>query len=122
MSKTCSALDHVRVGWSDVGGAYKLETAGKDGRGEDVSQRQTLTDKEGVQAQVALNDTDDLEGGSLGSVDVLLVVCVTADQRAEPAAEVREDLSVAERHPPQDRGVVLLGLSEESGLLVLGSD
>jgi hypothetical protein len=35
---------------------------------------------------------------------------------------VGKDLHVEERHPLEDSGVVLLGLAEESGLLVLGGD
>ena len=53
---------------------------------------------------------------------VLLVEGVAANERTEPAAEVREELGVGEGHPAEDGGVVLLGLAEEGGLLVLGGD
>ena len=130
LSKTCNGLDlatHIPQGLAEpVGGegrgAYKLEATGEDGGREDVGKRQTLTDKESVEGQVALDDTDGLESRRLRGVDVLLVVGVTADQRAEPVAEREEDLGVGVRHPLEDRGVVLPGLSEEGGLLVLGGD
>lgn len=101
---------------------YKHVSAGNDGGGEDVSKRETLSDEEGVVLEVGLENSDGLEGLLLGSVDVLLVVGVTSDQGAEPGTEVGKNLSVGEGHPLQDGSVVLLGLSEKGGLLVLGGD
>ncbi|THZ80313.1 hypothetical protein D6C84_07549 [Aureobasidium pullulans] len=99
-----------------------LEAAGDDAGSEDVGKSEALTNEVGVDEEVVLKGTDSLGGGLLGGVDGLLVVGVTADQRAEPATEGGEDLSVGKGHPSEDGGVVLLGLAEESGLLVLGGD
>ncbi|TIA29845.1 hypothetical protein D6C78_09973 [Aureobasidium pullulans] len=99
-----------------------LEAAGDDAGSEDVGKSEALTNEVGVDEEVVLKGTDSLGGGLLGGVDGLLVVGVTADQRAEPATEGGEDLSVGKGHPSEDGGVVLLGLAEEGGLLVLGSD
>jgi hypothetical protein len=67
------------------------------------------------------------DGGVLGSsiqrvLDVLLVVGVLSDQWAESTTELGKQLSVGEREPSEDGSVVLLGLAEEGGLLVLRSD
>ena len=99
-----------------------LEATGDDAGSEDVGKSEALTNEVGVDEEVVLEGTDGLGGGLLGILDGLLVVGVTANQRAEPATESGEDLSVGEGHPSEDGGVVLLGLAEESGLLVLGGD
>ncbi|THZ99421.1 hypothetical protein D6C82_05163 [Aureobasidium pullulans] len=99
-----------------------LEATGDDAGSEDVGKSEALTNEVGVDEEVVLKGTDSLGGGLLGGVDGLLVVGVTTDQRAEPATEGGENLSVGKGHPSEDGGVVLLGLAEESGLLVLGGD
>jgi hypothetical protein len=99
-----------------------LEATGDDAGGEDVGKSEALTNEVGVGEEVVLEGTDGLGGGLLGILDGLFVVGVTANQRAEPATEGGEDLSVGKGHPSEDGSVVLLGLAEESGLLVLGGD
>jgi hypothetical protein len=99
-----------------------LEATGNDAGGEKVGKSQTLANEVGVGKEVLLDDVDGLEGGLGGVVDVLLVVGGTADDGAEPAAERSEDLGVGKGHPAEDGGVVLLGLAEQAGLLVLGGD
>lgn len=99
-----------------------MESAGKDGGGEQISKSKSLADKEGLAQEVLFQNTDNLKGRSLGGINGLLVVCSSTDQRTEPATEVGEDLRVGERHPLQDLSIVLLGLSEKSGLLVLGGN
>lgn len=116
----------------------ELETAGNDTDGEEVSQRDTLADEVGVVLEVLLNGGDSLGSGLGGVVDGLLVVGVTADQRAVPLAQGGKDLGltmfwlvkklnrgwriyayVEVAGPLQDRGIVLLGLTQQCGLLVL---
>lgn len=99
-----------------------LEAAGNDAGGEQVGESQALTNEVCVCHEVLLKDVDGLESGLLRILDVLLVVGVAAKNGAEPATEGAEDLSVGEGHPSQDGGVVLLGLSEQAGLLVLRGD
>lgn len=96
-----------------------LEAAGEDAGSEDIGKSQTLADEIGVCKKVLLEDLDGLEGGSSRVINVLLVVGVAAENGAEPATERGEDLGVGEGHPSQDGGVVLLGLSQKCGLLVL---
>ena len=100
----------------------ELEAAGDDAGGEEIGEGEALADEVGVDEEVVLEDLDGGLGGLDGLVDALLVVGVTADQRTERGAKDREDLGVGEGHPAEDAGVVLLGLAEESGLLVLGGD
>lgn len=100
----------------------ELEATGDEASSEEISKSETLADEVGVDEEVVLEGLDGLVGGLLAVLDALLVVGVTADERTEPATESGEDLSVGVRHPPQNGGVVLLGLAEEGGLLVLGSD
>lgn len=100
----------------------ELETAGDEAGSEDIGEGEALADEVGVDEEVVLEGLDGLEGGLLAVLDVLLVVRVTADEGAEPSTESGEDLGVGVGHPSQDGGVVLLGLAEESGLLVLGGD
>lgn len=116
----------------------ELETAGDDADGEEVSQRDTLANEVGVVLEVLLNGSDSLGGGLGGVVNGLLVVGVTADQRAVPLAQGGEDLGlimfwlaskqggtrrtcpyVEVARPLQDGGIVLLGLAQQCGLLVL---
>jgi hypothetical protein len=98
------------------------EGAGEEGGSEDISQSDALTNKEGVGGEVSLKRSDGLQG-SLGSlVDGLLVVAIESEEGTVPGTELGEDLSVGEGQPAEDGSVVLLGLAEESGLLVLGGD
>ena len=69
-----------------------------------------------------LDDVNCLEGGLLCLFNVLLVIRDVADERAAPGAELGKDLGINKRQPFQDRSVVLLGLAEQGGLFVLGSD
>lgn len=105
-----------------LGVPEELETAGEDAGGKDIGEGDALADEVGVDKEVVLEDLDIGSGGLEVVVDALLVVGVTADQRAEGATESGEDLGVGEGHPAEDAGVVLLGLTEKGGLLVLGGD
>lgn len=100
----------------------ELETTGDDTSSKQIGKSDTLTGEVGVVQEVLLNDGDALGSGLDGVIDVLLVVWVTAHERTEPTTEGCENLRVEERHPLQDRSIVLLGLTEEGGLLVLGGD
>lgn len=133
----------VGVLGAPLGVEEELEATGDDASGEEVGQGDALANEVGVVLEVLLNGSKGLRG-SLGSVvDGLLVVGVTADQRAVPLAHVGEDLGlyhfkvselndfeersdiethVEVAHPLQNGGVVLLGLAEQSGLLILGLD
>jgi hypothetical protein len=73
----------------------ELEPAGDGADGEQVRQRDALANEVGVVLEVLLNGSDSL-GGLLGSViDGLLVVWITADQRAVPFAQGGEDLGLS---------------------------
>jgi hypothetical protein len=99
-----------------------LEAASGDANSEEISKGDALANEEGVADEMLLNNGESLQG-SLGSiVDVLLVVGSVALEGTEPSDEAGKDLRVEEGHPLQDRSIVLLGLAEESGLLVLGGD
>jgi hypothetical protein len=99
-----------------------LETTGDQASTEQVGEGDAVTDEVGVAEEVLLNNGDGAKGLLGGVIDCLLVVRVLAEEGSEPATERREDLGVEEGHPLQDGGVVLLGLAEEGGLLVLGGD
>jgi hypothetical protein len=71
---------------------------------------------------VGLKDGKGLDGALGSLVDGLLVVSVETHQGAVPGTELGEKLSVGERQPAEDGSIVLLGLAEQSGLLVLGGD
>lgn len=98
------------------------ESTGKEGGSEDIGQGDTLTNKVGVGNEVGLEGRDGLEGSLGGLIDSLLVVVTETQQRAVPGTEQGKDLSVHEGHPAEDGSVVLLGLAEKGGLLVLGGD
>lgn len=118
-----------------------LEAAVQESSAEQIGKSDAFANEEGVVQEMLLDSSDGL-GGTLGAVlNNLLVVGLTANKRAEPVAEGVEDLGVEVRHPLQDGGVaklvsvhlssvefrvaqyiLLLGLAEESGLLVLGGD
>lgn len=112
----------VGVAAAPLGVPEELEAAGDDAGGEDVGKGDTLADEVGVDEEVVLEDLDVGGGGLEVVIDVLLVVGVTTDQRAERATESGEDLGVGKGHPAEDAGVVLLGLAKKGGLLVLGGD
>jgi hypothetical protein len=98
------------------------EGAGEESGSEDIGQSDTLTNKVGVGGEVLLKGSDGLQG-SLGSlIDGLLVVGLESEERTVPGTELGEDLRVGEGQPAEDRSIVLLGLAEEGGLLVLGGD
>lgn len=98
------------------------ESTGKEGGSEDIGKGDTLTNKVGVGSEVSLEGRDDLEGALGGLIDSLLVVTIKTQQRAVPGTELRQNLSVHEGHPAKDGSVVLLGLAEKGGLLILGGD
>jgi hypothetical protein len=99
-----------------------LEATDGDGNREEIGKSDTLADKEGVVEEVLLDNGEVLLGSLDGIVDVLLVVRRLALEGAEPSNEVGKDLRVEEGHPLQDGSIVLLGLAEKSGLLVLRGD
>lgn len=99
-----------------------LEATGGNASSEEIGEGDALADKEGVLDEMLLNNSEVLLGNLDGLVDVLLVVGRVALEGAEPSNEGGEDLRVEEGHPLQDGSIVLLGLAEKSGLLVLGSD
>lgn len=72
----------------------ELEAAGNDADGEEISQRDTLANQVSVVLEVLLDSGDGLRSGLGGVVDGLLVVRVTADQRAVPLAQGGEDLGL----------------------------
>lgn len=97
------------------------ESTSEEGSSEVIGQGDTLANKVGVGSEVRLEDSDVLQG-SLGSfVDILLVVAVQAHEGTVPATEARQNLSVDKGQPTEDGSIVLLGLTQEGGLLVLGS-
>ena len=57
-----------------------------------------------------------------GFVNVLFVVRIAANEWAEPSPKGWEDLGVGERHPADDGGIILLGLAEKAGFLILRRD
>jgi hypothetical protein len=71
-----------------------LETTRDDASSEQISKGDTLASQVCVVKKVLLNNIDCLESGLLGFLNVLLVVCVTANEGTEPATKRREDLGV----------------------------
>ena len=100
----------------------ELEATRDDAGSEEVGESEALADEVGVDHEVVLEDLEVHLGRLHVVFHVLLVEGVAADQRAEPATEVWEELGVGEGHPAEDGGVVLLGLTKERCLLVLGGD
>lgn len=98
----------------------ELETTGDQANHDDIGKSGTLADEVCVDHEVLLKDVDGTLGALLGVIDGLLVVWVAANEGTEPTTKAGKDLRVAEGHPSEDGSVVLLGLAEESGLLVLG--
>lgn len=95
---------------------------GQEGSSEDISESDTLANEVGVGSQVSLKDSDLGDSDLGGLIDGLLVVAIETEERAVPGSEAGDDLAVGEGHPAHDGGIVLLGLAEKSGLLVLGGD
>ena len=112
----------VWVGLAPLLVEEELEATGDDTGSEEIGKGDALSSEVGVVTKVSLDDGDGLEGLGLVLLDGLLVVWLAALEWTEPSSKWREDLGVEVRHPLQDGGVVLLGLSEEGGLLVLGGD
>ena len=96
------------------------EGAGEESSSEEVGKSDTLTNKECVGSEMLLKDSDVLQSSLGGLLDVLLVVRVLTHERAVPATEAGEELRVGVRQPTEDGSVVLLGLTQEGGLLILG--
>jgi hypothetical protein len=96
------------------------ESAGEERGTEVIGEGDALTDQVGVGGEVLLKDGESLVGSLGGIFNILLVVGVKTHQRAVPGTELGEDLIVDEREPAKDGSVVLLGLAQESGLLILG--
>ncbi len=69
-----------------------------------------------------LNNVNGFQGTLLRIIDVLLVVWVEAGEWTVPRTNLGEELGIGEREPLQYGGVILLGLTEESRLLVLRSN
>lgn len=117
----------VPTGGGGVGLAEGLvkdggESTGKEGGSEDIGQGDTLTNKVGVGSEVSLKGRDDLDGSLGGLINGLLVVTIDTQERAVPGSQLGQNLGVQEGHPAEDGSVILLGLAEESSLLVLGGD
>jgi hypothetical protein len=55
-------------------------------------------------------------------LNALLVVGTATEQRTIESTKFGKNLLVSEAHPTEDGSVVLFGLAEESGLLVLRRD
>ena len=100
----------------------ELEATGDERSAEKIGKSDALAREVSVVGKVGLDDRDNLKSLLLGLLDALLVVWDTSLERLEPAAKGWENLRVEERHPLQDRGIVLLGLAKKGGLLVLGGD
>ena len=72
--------------------------------------------------EVFVEDRNGFEGLFASFVNVLFVVRFTAGQWEEPASKGGEDLVVGEGHPADDGGIILLGLAEKAGFLILRRD
>ena len=55
---------------------------------------------------------DSLESFLLGVIDSLLVVGFTTEEGTEPRTDRWQDLAVGKGHPSENRGVVLLSLTQ----------
>lgn len=112
----------VGVLGAEVSTEDELVTTAGDGGNEEIGSGDSLTNQEGLGQKVGIQDADELLNISLSGIDVLLVVGILSDEWAEPGTELWQQSGVGEGHPLEDQGVVLLGLAQEGGLLVLGSD
>lgn len=72
--------------------------------------------------EVFIEDRHGFEGTFASFVNVLFVVRIAAYEWAEPASKGWEDFGVGEGHPADDGGIILLGLAEKAGFLVLRRD
>ena len=86
-------------GWAPLvlenpGLTYKLESTSNYGCRKEISEGEALANKECLYSEVALEDTNSLEGGCLSGVDVLLIIGVTANKRAEPRPKFWQNLGV----------------------------
>ena len=111
-----------RVGHTPFPTENELEATGGEGSSKDISESETLADEEGVGSQVSLEDIIDSEG-LLGSLlNGLLVIGVKSLEGTEPASNDGDQFLVGKGHPPEDGGIVLLGLAKEGGLFILRRD
>ena len=55
---------------------------------------------------------DSLESFLLSVIDSLLVIGFTTEEGTEPRTDGWQDLAIGERHPSENRGVVLLSLAQ----------
>lgn len=117
----------VPPGDGGVGLAPGLVQNGSEGTGqesgsEDISQGDTLTNQVGVGSEVGLESTNGLQGDLGDLIGGLLVVGLKAEEGAVPGTETGQKLTVGEGEPADDGSIVLLGLTKEGSLLVLGGD
>lgn len=98
------------------------ESAGQETGSVDISEGDTLANEVGVLGEVSLENGDVLQGNLGGLLNILLVVGVLADQGAVPSTEAGQELRVGIGQPAEDGSIVLLGLAQEGGLLVLGGN
>lgn len=96
------------------------EGAGEEGSSKKVSQGDALANEVGVGGEVALEGGNVLQRDLGGLLNGLLVVGIHAQEGAVPGGEAGQELRVGEGHPAEDRRIVLLGLAQKGGLLVLG--
>lgn len=81
---------------------YKFIATANNASHEDISQGQLLGDQEGVVKKVLLKDREDLLDRDDSCINVLLDVCLAAEERQVPLCQIRDDFTVGERHPLQD--------------------
>lgn len=106
----------VPPGHSRVTGAPGLvqdsgKSTSKKSSTEEVCEGDTLANQVGIGSEMRLKDCGGLQSSLGGIIDSLLVVRVQAQKRAIPATEFGENFGIEERQPPQDGGIVLLGLA-----------
>lgn len=82
-----------------------LETTGGDSSGEEISEGDAVTNEVGVAEEVVLDNLEGLESLLGGIINGLLVIWVTADKRAEPAAQRAKDLVVEVGQPSENGGI-----------------
>lgn len=110
-----------RVGLDELSTPDGIETTDKDGDGNKVSNSDTLTNKVSVVGEVLLENVSvGLSFGNAG-INSLLVVGRATSDRENGRSDGLPDILVRERGPLENRGVVLLGGTEESRLLQAGN-
>jgi hypothetical protein len=93
-----------------------------------LGQGDTLTNKVGVGSEVSLEGSNGLEGSLGGVIDgawyrPLMGLDAYNKKNVDDAAKAAlKAVAALETQPAEDGSVVLLGLAEEGGLLVLGGD